>query len=306
MELPEFPHVLSSQRTQGSVYMRFEDVSQDGALKVLGMPAAVGLVCLGKLWFKTQTSRETQPHGIVPILTRLAMQSTFGPMSVRLPVEADGAYQLAHVREIGGEVSRVLLNAHVELYAPKGVTHGPQPVGAGQRIHVGRAFAEHVFTRPWARSEERKVRALPTADGPLVPGPNTPFRDPLSTLSPATQLRWVDADYVEDVAPVAFGLTHTDSNQHVNSLVYPQVFEDAALRRWMDLGQDTSSLLVDFIDVAFRKPCFSGQRHYVHVRAFEHHGQLGVVAFLGPKGCAPERAHCMCALTFRSGPVKQP
>ncbi len=31
--------------------------------------------------------------------------------------------------------------------------------------------------------------------------------------------------------PVAFGLDHTDGNQHVNSLVYPRLFAEAALRR---------------------------------------------------------------------------
>jgi hypothetical protein len=301
MELPDFPHVLSAQRTQSPVYMRFEDVAQDGALKVAGMPAAIGLVCLGKLWFKTAISRETQPQGIVPILTRLAMESTGGPMSVRMPVEADGAYQLAHAREPD---PRVLLNAHVELYAPRSRTHGPQPTNAGQRMHVGRAFAEHVFTRPWARAEDRKVHALPTADGPLVPGPTVRFRDAVETLRPTAQIRWVDADFVLDVVPQTFGLTHTDANQHVNSLVYPQLFEDAALRRCMDLGGDTRALLVDYIDVAFRKPCFAGQRHFVRVRAFEHQGKFGAVAYLGPRDCEPARAHCMCCLTFRNGELK--
>jgi hypothetical protein len=115
----------------------------------------------------------------------------------------------------------------------------------------------------------------------------------------------VDPGYVADAAPLAFGLTHTDANQHVNSLAYPQIFEDAALRRWMDIGQDTRSLLVDYIDVAFRKPCFAGQKHFVKVRAFEHHGKLGAVAFLGPRDCEPQRAHCMCALTFRNGELNQ-
>ncbi|HEX6239930.1 MAG TPA: hypothetical protein VFZ61_03515, partial [Polyangiales bacterium] len=92
MRLPDYPDVLSSQRTQRDVYMRFEDVAQDGSLKVGAMPAAIGLVCLGKLWFKTQLSNDTRPLGIVPILTRLAMQSLGGPVAVHTPFEADGSY----------------------------------------------------------------------------------------------------------------------------------------------------------------------------------------------------------------------
>src|SRR4051812_17584946 len=109
MWFPDFPDVLSWQRAQSPVYMRYEDVSQDGALKVVGMPHAVGLVCLGKLWLRTQTSRETQPQGVVPIMSRLVMQTMSGPISVRQPVEVDGAYQLAHARDAQRAINRILL-----------------------------------------------------------------------------------------------------------------------------------------------------------------------------------------------------
>lgn len=301
LQLPEFPDVLSSQRAQSPVYMRYEDVAQDGSLKVLGMPHAIGLVCLGKLWFRTRMSNETRPHGIVPILTRLAMQAVGGPISVRNPVEADGSYQLAHTRDAHRNVDRILLNAYVDLHAPLGKTHSPQPPNAGRQAFVGRAFAEHVFTKPWHPAGERKVVALPTADGPLAPGPTQVFREALATLSLPEPTNWLDRELTFDPTPLTFGLTHTDSNQHVNSLVYPALFEDAGLRRLMDLGYDTKSMLVDYIDVAFRKPCFAGQRMFIWVRAFEHLGKVGVVAYLGPKDCEPARAHCMCALTFRDG-----
>jgi hypothetical protein len=281
--------------------MRFEDVSQDGALKVCAMPAAIGLVCLGKLWFKTQLSQETRPHGIVPILTRLAMQATSGPVAVYNPVEADGAYQLAHTRDAARGVERVLLNCFADLHAPIARSHGPRSAVPGPAVLVGRAFAEHVFTRPWNPVGERKVVALPTSDGPLVPGPPLVFRQATATLGVPPPVRWLDAQLTLDPTPLTFGLTHTDSNQHVNSLVYPALFEDAALRRLMDLGYDTRALLVDYIDVAFRKPCFAGQRMYVWLRAFDREGKAGVVGYLGPADCEPNRAHCFCALTFRDG-----
>lgn len=301
MRIPEFPDVLSSQRAQSPVYMRYEDVAQDGSLKVGGMPHAIGLVCLGKLWFKTQLSNQTRPHGIVPIMTRLAMQSLHHPISVRNPVEADGSYQLAHTKDARGNVERILLNAHVDLFAPIGRTHPPQPANAGEEVLVGRAFAEHVFTRPQNPVGERKVVALPTADGPLVPGPTLSFREAIATLTPPESTHWIEHELLLDATPLTFGLTHTDANHHVNTLVYPQLFEDAGLRRLMDLGYDTRTLLVDYIDIAFRKPCFAGQRMFVWLRAFDRLGKLGVVAYLGPEGCEPARAHCMCALTFRNG-----
>ncbi len=306
MWFPEFPDVLSWQRAKGSVYMRYEDVTQDGALKIVGMPHAVGLVCLGKLWFRTRMSVETRPRGVIPILSRIAMETTGGPISVRNPVEVEGAFQLAHTRDKTRAVNRIMLNAYAELFAPLGQTYGSEsPVsGSATRVHVGRAYAEHVFTRPSAAPGDRKVLALPLADGPQVPGPELTFREPLTTLSLPQQASWIDSTLMLTPSPITFGLAHTDANMHVNTLVYPQIFEDAGLNRLMDLGQDTRELLVDHIDIAFRKPCFAGERMYLWIRAFVLRDKVGVVAYLGLKDAAPENAHCMCALTFRNGELR--
>ncbi|MET0342272.1 MAG: hypothetical protein ABW252_14805 [Polyangiales bacterium] len=305
MQLPDFPAVPPDQRTTRGVFVQYEDVAQDGSLKVGGMPAAIGLVCMGKLWFKTPLARMTGPNGIVAILTRIAMQTTGGPVSVRKQIEVDGLYQLAHTRDGAREVSRIFVNGHAELYAPIGRTHAPQPPNAGDRVHVGRVFAEHVFTRPFAPAGTRKVFALPSVEGPYVPELQLPQRDPASILRAPEGAIFLEPVLQADPTPVTFGLSHTDSNQHVNSLVYPQLFEDAALRRLMDLGHDTSALLVELIDVSFRKPCFAGDRVFVTLRTFEQRGQLGAVAFLGPKGVEAHRSNAMCALRFRRGPLGQ-
>lgn len=299
MQFPSPFEVPPEQRAAGSVYVHYEDIAQDGSLKVGGMLPGIGLVAMGKLWFRVPLSRELHPQGIVPILTRLQMQSTGGPMAVRTPFEAEGSFELGHARDASGEVTRVVLRTRAELHAPAGRTHPPQPANFGERVHVGRVFAEHVFTRPFGAPEQRKVLALPTAQGPLVPGPTFATRDPLAALALPDGADWLEPELALDAAPLAFGLTHTDSNQHVNSLVYPQLFEDAALRRVMALGHDTSTLLVDHIEVTFRKPCFAGQRTFLWIRAFSSDGKLGAVGYLGEQGSAPERAHCLCALTFR-------
>jgi hypothetical protein len=197
-------------------------------------------------------------------------------------------------------VSRILINGHAELYAPIARTHPPQPPNAGERVHVGSVFAEHVFTRPFGPAKDRKVLALPTSEGALVPQQRLPFSSPLATLSmsPST---WLEPALALDPVPVTFGITHTDSNQHVNSLVYPQLFEEAALRRLYDLGHSTKALLVDQLDVSFRKPCFAGERMYLWLRAFQDGGKLGALAYMGPRDCTPAKAHCSAAMTFRDG-----
>jgi hypothetical protein len=111
----------------------------------------------------------------------------------------------------------------------------------------------------------------------------------------------LDAGWSLDPAPVVFGLGHTDSNQHVNSLTYPQLAEEAALRRFDQLGLPVD-LYARSMDVTFRKPCFAGDRVRVLVRAFRAGDDLGVLAAFVPASAsmdAPgDRAHSYVLLRF--------
>src|SRR5687768_5228089 len=125
LSFPPAPAVPAHQRASGSVGMRYEDIAQDGALKVSGMPHAIGMVCFRDLWQPTAINLETRALGIVPILSRLVMQAVSGPISVRNAVAVEGRYQLGHSRDGAGQVSRLLLNMHAELFGPAGRTHDP-------------------------------------------------------------------------------------------------------------------------------------------------------------------------------------
>lgn len=301
LSFPDRVNVPENQRALGSVGMRYEDFAQDGALKVGGMPHAIGMVCFRELWQDHEINVQTRPLGILPILSRLVLETTGGPISVRNAVEVDGQVHVAHTRDAQDQINRVVLQMNADLFGPRAHTHDPQPKGAGERVHVGRVFAEHVFTRPWGKLEERKVLALPLSDGNFVPPERVPLHDALDTLLLPQGAAWLEPEFALDEAPLVFGLSHTDANQHVNSLVYPQLFEDAALRRVLSLGHETRVLLADCMDIAFRKPCFAGQRVHIWMRAFSFGEKLGAVGYLGPQGCPPERAACMCVLTFRQG-----
>jgi hypothetical protein len=302
MFFPELPEVPAERRARGRVGMRYEDIAQDGALKVGGMPHAIGMVCFRDLWQPTQLYRESRAEGILPILSRMVMQVTGGPVAVQYPVEVEGAFHVGQARAASGEVARLLLCMHTELYGQAAHTHDPQPKNAGERVHVGRVFAEHVFTRPFAEKSARKVLDLPLGGARHVPELALPLHDALHTLDLPAGATWLEGELTLDAAPLVFGITHTDSNQHVNSLVYPQLFEDAALRRAHDLGRDTRGLLVNHLDIAYRKPCFAGERMYLWLRAFEHEGRFGAVGYLGPRDATPARAHCICLLGFRDRP----
>jgi hypothetical protein len=55
-----------------------------------------------------------------------------------------------------------------------------------------------------------------------------------------------------------FRAMHTDSNQHVNSLVYPRLFEEAIHRALLarGLAADSSKLLARSVELRYRKPFF--------------------------------------------------
>lgn len=296
---PQPEEAPPEQRAQARVFLRYEDVAQDGTLKVWGIPPAMGNVAYAQLWDRQPLYSELVAQGVVPILSRVRIQSTGSPISVEKRVDVHGWYRLGHTRDAAGNVNRILLWLGAELHAPRGRTYDPQPPGAGERIHVGRMFAEHVFTRPFGDPRDRKVLALQSGGRPTVPEDQMPFESASSCLELPSGARALDESFVEETTPVVFGLAHTDSNQHVNSVAYLELFEDAALRRMFALGHDTAKLLVDDIEVAYRKPCFAGQAMHIQLRAFEGDGVLGAVAYLGPQGASPEGAHCTCRLLFR-------
>jgi acyl-CoA thioesterase FadM len=91
----------------------------------------------------------------------------------------------------------------------------------------------------------------------------------------------LDDGWAVDEAAHVLGLSHTDSNQHVNSLFYPRAFEEAALRHLQRLGRSTE-VLGRRVDVAFRRPSFAGEALRVLVRAHQQEGAvLCTGVFLG-------------------------
>ena len=82
---------------------------------------------------------------------------------------------------------------------------------------------------------------------------------------------------------------HTDGNQHVNSLVYPRIFEELALRRHGD-----PKILARAIELRWRKPFFAGDRATV---ALSIEGDSAVGTFA--PAASPDRASCVIAMTLR-------
>jgi hypothetical protein len=292
---PDEPDVPASQIAAGDSPLRYEDVSQDGRLMLLALPHAIGSVVWQHLLRHTPVTAATR-SGLVPILTRFVIEGGDGPISVRWPLSASGRYQLAHTVE-HGEVDRVLFNIWVSATAPLGRMHGPPPDRAGEAAFAGRVFAEHVFTRLFAPPDQRKVRRLDIDGLEPVPEARWTWRAPEAVLTLPAGARPLDATLEPDDTAIVFGLTHTDSNQHVNSLVYPRLFQDAVLRRLHAHGRPVA-VLARRLEVAYRKPCFAGDRVRFLLQTYLDGERVGAVGILVPDGQPDAKPYCTIQMTL--------
>jgi len=273
------------------VPLRFEDVTQDGRLVLEALPNALApTVWRGKL-SETDAARALRRQGIIPILTRLRLLGTEGPFSSSAHVDAEACVRMARTED-----GRFVLEMWADLYGNIGRTYGTAERD-GQRALAGRVFAEHVLTRPFAPAGQRRVTDLDFDGAPAVATTRAAmpsFESIMALPEGATPLEPCAAP---DEVPIAFGVVHTDSNKHVNSLVYLRVFEEAALRRFVSLGRG-SSRLARTIDIAYRKPSFAGDVARVVQQAFTAPGgrALGVVATLADARGA--RPHTFARLGF--------
>ena len=293
--LPEPPTDVPEH--SGAVSLRYEDVAQDGRLTIAALPHALGEVTWPAFMAELGERVMRDNDGAVPILTRFVMLVGDGPISVLRPLNGTTRYQLAHTVDAAGEVNRLLLLMWVDLFGRRGTTHGFVVAGEGDALRVGRVFAEHVITRPFAAAGARKVLQLKIAGMPGIPPLQVEWRSPRAAGElPASSVA-LDDSLVQDAAAIRLGVGHTDSNQHVNSLVYPRLFEDAALRHLARHGA-TGTRARDF-EIAYRKPCFAGEEVRIWLRAFRSSEGMGVTGCFAPEGGDPiESARCHCRIRF--------
>jgi len=292
-------------RARASVPIRFEDVTQDGRFVLEALPNAVGPAIWRGIVTKDPGYVALFNNGILPMLTRFVLEGTPGPFSAESAVEAEGACRIARTRD-GSEV-RFVLDMWADLYAPIGRTYGKAP-RQGERALAGRMMAEQTFTRPFAAPGQRRVANLDFDGAPEVRVTRPASPSPESIASVPAGATPLEAGLTVDPTPISFGLVHTDSNRHVNSLAYLRMFEEAALRRFVELGR-SSTWLGRTLEIVYRRPCFAGQSMRVAQQAFEVDGKLGIAATLveekdaaSPDALARARPHTFVRIVF-DGPA---
>jgi hypothetical protein len=292
-------------RGTADVCLRFEDVTQDGRLALEAIPNALGAAVWRTILGPDPAMRDLFARGIVPVLSRFVLEGKPGPLSANTAAHAEGACCLARSTD-----GRIVLDMWAELHALPGRTYdaallrGDPRREAEEKILVGRVYGEHVLTRPFEPPAERRVRDLDFPGAPVLEQsrPALPPADEIARLPPgATPL---EPAMSVDSQPTAFGIVHTDSNMHVNSLVYLRLFEEAALRRFLALGR-RANVLGRTMEIVYRKPCFAGQTMRVVQRAFEADGRLGAAAVLleekdaaTPEALNVARPHAYARMTF--------
>lgn len=290
---------------EGVVAVRYDDVAQDGALKLEAVSQAVGEVAWKKLVEPHPLAAFGREHGIIPILARAIAVAVDGPVSVHAPLVTEAAISLSKSAPAGGE-TRLFLNMWGKVRAPRGQTWGRRPDAQSPLVLCGEQFLEHVMTRPFAAPSERRVHAID------LPGVGDPFVERYEPPpSPASE-HGLDATPLGvgmlDEVTTVLGLEHTDSNQHVNSLVHPRLFYEATLRLALRLGRapaEVARLRARAVDIAYRRPVFAGEAVRVRASVLERDGALlavgRVVDAATAEGEAP-RVLCEARLLLAPAP----
>ncbi len=271
---PPAPQFAPERSATVASELRYEDLAQDGRIMPIALPPT-----MSGLWRTTlakhEGARNALATGVMPILTRLTLSTLDQPIRVDRPIETHAGFELAHARE-GAEVTRLFMLIWSDVRGIAGRI-GPRQAD-GALAPVGRLFAEHTFTRPLAPPDQRRVTRLAVAGYPEIPEARYDFPTATSAGDLPAGARWLD-DLAAGPTPIVFTLDQTDSNQHVNSLVYIRTFLDAAQRRLAAAGHPLR-VRSRAVDIAYRKPCFAGDRVHSHVRLFDSAGTIGAAGLI--------------------------
>jgi hypothetical protein len=274
-DAPPMPDFAPGQSTLTTAPMRYEDLTQDGRLTPIALPPT-----MSGLWRDVLTehpgARNALKSGIIPILTRMTLVSEDQPIHVNRPVEIKAGFELAHDHDATGAVTRLFMNVWTEVRGAAGrISPNSKP---GPLAFAGRLFAEHTFTRLLAPPDQRKVTRLEVEGYPEVPAALHHPPAPSTAQEAPHNGRWLD-ELGPDTTPYDFTLDQTDSNQHVNSLVYIRMFLDAVNRRLAAAGR-RGKLRSRAVDIAYRKLSFAGDRVTSQLRLYENSDGLGAAGHI--------------------------
>lgn len=266
---PEDPPVTSATDAsiaEDAATLRYDDLIQDGRLRLESAWRPTGRA----LWSHPEVAGvlRSMESGVTTVLSRVALQASSAALAPRTPVKTRVRYRFEHTLNASGDVDRLLFSTWLSATA----------VGknGGEEL-AARAYGQRVFTRLHASPGKHLVTGISGFGESGVP-------EHRGTWEPATALLELppNAEPLEpcprlDPRPVVFGLSHTDMNQHVNFLMYHRAVEQAAIGRFVELGQ-SAKVVSRESEIGYRKPSFAGETVRIVLQAFRVETALGVVA----------------------------
>lgn len=273
-EAPPPPEFAPGDAKTTSLWMRYEDVTMDGRLTPLAAPAG-----LAGLWREVlvhhEGHRSSIRAGVIPILTRLTIHTVDQQVRIDRPFETYNGFALATDRDASGGVNKIVMNVWCQL---RGIAGRLGRDTSGDYTLAGSVFAEHTYTRPLAPPDKRRVTNLGVDGLPDVPALAYAAPTPASAGDAPPGAQWLD-ELTPDASDYVFTLDQTDSNQHVNSLVYVRLYLEAVNRRLAARG-DALRVRAKSVDIAYRKPCFAGDKVRAHVRMFSLGDARGAAGYV--------------------------
>ena len=280
LTIPERPDVPDEQIGSAEHELRYDDLCQDGRLRIGGVWAPMGRI----LWTRmpvAKTLAALGAQGVRNVLSFVMMEADDVPLSMRGFAHSEVRYRLGHTTGADNQPNRIVFETWLTTQAVPGRQGDPTARPSGESVPAARAFGQHVFTRPSAPAGQHRVLRLEHPNFVELPPERVEFFDPKRILALPDGAEPLEPEPRAEAAPVVFGVVHTDGNQHVNFMVYPRLTEDGALRRLAELGFH-GRLLGRRAEVGYRKPCFAGDRMRLVLQAFRLNEKLGVVAALVP------------------------
>jgi hypothetical protein len=291
-DAPAAPQFAPGTSTTSSQPMRYEDVTMDGKLQALAVPAG-----MAPLWRDVLVHhaghRNSIRAGVVPILTRMTIRTIDQQVRVDRPFETTTGFVLAHDRGDDGAVNRLFMSTWCNL---RGIAGRLGRDTTGELTDAGSVFCEYIYTRPLAPPDKRRVLSFDGIEG-LPPIPEMRYHAPAPATAgePPPGASWID-ELRPDTSDYVFSLDQTDSNQHVNSLVYVRLFLEAVNRRVADSSHPLR-VRTNAVDAAYRKPSFAGDRVRAHVRLWRLGDILGAAGYVTGSDDGKPRCYVRAALT---------
>ena len=260
-------------------HLRYEDCTQDGRLIPLALPPA-----MGGLWQEVivasprRAQRDRVRHHPDPDPADAALARAADPD--RSPDRGRArASQLAHDLDERGEVARLFMNVWCEVrgiagrIGPRQVEGALSPAGHRvRRAHVHPAVRA-ARSAPGHPARGRGVSGRARGRATPQPPPTTAQRGCRRAR------RWLD----ELAAGSGRGRVHarSDRREPARQLagLHPACSPRPPTAAWPRPGAPLT-VRSRAVDIAYRKPCFAGDRVRAHVRLFEHAAGLGAAGLI--------------------------